>query len=145
MMKTKQDLFSYLSREFWMSSQPINILIVNDQVDVVHLWKRIINLTPHLRCEAHAVDGEEAIELTRTLQPDVVVMDIMMPKIDGLEATRQIRAEFPDMVVIVFSARQGMNELAFEAGAHEFVLLPIYPDQLVSTIQRVYGEVHKSA
>jgi CheY-like chemotaxis protein len=144
-MKTKQELFSYLSREFWMSSQPINVLIVNDQEDVVHLWKRIINITPNIRCEAHAVDGEQAIEMTRALQPDVVVMDIMMPKIDGLEATRQIRAEFPEIVIVVFSARQGMTELAFEAGAHEFVLLPIYPDQLIATIQRVYSEVHNQA
>lgn len=116
----------------------IRVLIVNDQTDVLKLWQRIINHYDGLECKDCATDGERAIELVMETSPDIILMDIMMPVMNGLEATRKLREVRPDARIILYSAYISMSEDALRAGADEFVLMPIPPDRLIETIRRVY-------
>lgn len=117
----------------------IRVLIVNDQTDVLKLWQRIINHYDGLECKDCATDGESAIQLVLETSPDIILMDIMMPVMNGLEATRRLREVRPDARIILYSAYISMSEDALRAGADEFVLMPIPPDRLIETIRRVYG------
>jgi two-component system, OmpR family, alkaline phosphatase synthesis response regulator PhoP len=85
-----------------------------------------------------AADGREAVEVARTFQPDLILMDIMMPGIDGVEACRQIRdiQKLKDVYVIFLTARsEEYSEIAaFDAGANDYILKPIKPRALMSRI-----------
>jgi hemolysin D len=123
-------------------SAKIRVLVVNDQKPVNELWQQLINLTPDMECVGSAMDGESAIEKTRQLLPDIIVMDVLMPGMDGNTATQIIRQEFPKIQVIVYSAYNGMEQRAYESGAIEYLLMPITPDKLRSTIREVYAKNH---
>lgn len=122
-------------------TQPsISVMIVNDNQDVCELWKRIINTTEDMHCAGFALDGQEAVEKAREMRPDVIMMDVMMPRMHGYDATRIILEERPETLVIVYSAFTGTRDEAFRAGAVEYLLMPIDPDQLRDTIRRVVLE-----
>lgn len=117
----------------------IRVLIVNDQSDVLKLWQRIINHYEGLECTTWATDGESAIQKVLETNPDVILMDIMMPGMNGLDATRRLREMLPQSRIILYSAYISMSEDALRSGADEFVLMPIPPDRLIETIRRVYA------
>jgi CheY-like chemotaxis protein len=117
----------------------IRVLIVNDQMDVLKLWQRIINHYEGLECTTFATDGESAIEQVMQTSPDIILMDIMMPGMNGLDATRRLRELLPRARIILYSAYISMSEEALRAGADDFVLMPVPPDRLIETIRRVYG------
>lgn len=101
----------------------LKILLVDDH----ELFKRgvrsLLESRPELEICGEASDGEEAAEKARQLQPDVVLMDISMPRMDGLQATRLIRREAPHSKIVVLSQHDSsvmMNE-ALKAGASAFV------------------------
>lgn len=116
----------------------IRVLLVNDQTDILHLWQRILNRYADLQCVATATDGRAALDESQRYTPDVVLMDIMMPGMDGLEATQHLRASRPDLSIILYSAHIGMSEKALRVGADEFVLMPVAPDRLIDIIRRVH-------
>ena len=116
----------------------IRVLIVNDQMDVLKLWQRIINHYEGLECTAWATDGQNAIDQVLNTSPDIILMDIMMPGMDGLDATRRLRQMLPRSRIILYSAYISMSEDALRAGADEFVLMPVPPDRLIEIIRRVY-------
>lgn len=117
----------------------IRVLIVNDQADVLKLWQRIINHYEGLECTVCATDGESAIQMVMETSPDIILMDIMMPVMNGLDATRKLREDRPESRIILYSAYISMSEDALRAGADEFVLMPVPPDRLIETIRRVYS------
>ena len=99
----------------------IRVLIAEDSVTVRELLREIVRADPGMTVVGEAGDGGEAVELTRALRPDVVVMDIAMPRMDGFEATRRIMVEAPTPIVIV-SARYDVRDVhvsmhALQAGA----------------------------
>ncbi|MFW5691909.1 MAG: chemotaxis-specific protein-glutamate methyltransferase CheB [Chloroflexota bacterium] len=103
------------------------VLIAEDSATLRYHLKQIIDETPGLEVIAQARDGEEAIQLTAELRPDVVSMDIRMPHIDGLAATRHIMAHVPTPVVIVSNLVETDIQLSFvavEAGALAVVAKP---------------------
>lgn len=120
----------------------IRVLIVNDQKPINDLWQQIINLTPDMTCVASARDGKEAVEMALSLEPDVVVMDMMMPAMDGAEATEHILKELPKTLVIIYSAYNGMEDRAYSSGAVAYLLMPIPPERLRDAIRRTYQEHH---
>lgn len=116
----------------------IRVLVVNDQREMCELWQRIIDMSPGMSCPAYAMDGEEALKLVEELAPDVVFMDVLMPHMAGDVVARQIRERFPDIVVILYSAFTHTEQRAYEAGAAEFVVMPVQPDKLIALIRRAY-------
>ena len=94
-----------------------------------------------LEVAGEAGDGQEALELCRSLKPDLVLMDVRMPEMDGLEATRAIKREFPRIIVLVLSAFDDPDFLleAFGAGADGYILKDLTREQLINAIRRVLG------
>ncbi len=86
-----------------------------------------------------AADGAQAVEMTRQLMPDVILMDISMPVMDGLEATRRIKAEFPYVRIVILTVSDGDRSLfeAVKSGAQGYVLKSIHPDTLCGTLRSV--------
>lgn len=89
-----------------------------------------------------AANGREAVELARQAHPDLILMDIMMPELDGFEATRQIRG-FPDtrdIPIITLTAMDGARSLALDAGANDFLPKPINSGTLLDKVRDWLGE-----
>ncbi|MFC1894040.1 response regulator transcription factor, partial [Chloroflexota bacterium] len=82
----------------------IKILIADDHAVLRQGTRKLLEQEPDLKVIAEVENGEEAVELAAKLNPDVVLMDIAMPKMDGIAATKQIKAECPDIHVLILSA-----------------------------------------
>jgi two-component system, chemotaxis family, protein-glutamate methylesterase/glutaminase len=111
----------------------VRVLIVDDSVVVRHVLKRLLESDPEIRVIGMAADGGEAVELTAQLRPDLVTMDLMMPGMDGLEATARIMAYHPTPVLFFSSYfdHDGMHSRidALAAGALDVVEKPtLVPD-----------------
>ena len=89
-----------------------------------------------------ARNGQEAVELTESEKPDLILMDIKMPVMDGLEATRQIKAKNPDMPIIALTANafDSDRHAAFEAGCNDFISKPVNAEKCIQTIAKYIGE-----
>lgn len=89
-----------------------------------------------------ARNGQEAVELAISDKPDLVLMDIKMPVMDGLEATRKIKAECPDIPIIALTANAFDSDcqLAIDAGCDNFLPKPVNAELCVKTIQKCLGE-----
>ncbi|MFH8484105.1 response regulator [Streptomyces longisporoflavus] len=124
-----------------MSERRIRVLLADDQTVVRAGFRALLDLTDDLAVVGEAADGIAAVELTRTIRPDVVLMDIRMPRADGLEATRRIVADRAlDAVRVLVLTTYEADEYVFEAlraGAAGFLLKDIEPDDLRIAIRTV--------
>ncbi len=120
------------------------ILIVDDKVEVRDLLEVTLRVDDYEILQA--VNGEEALFLTRTARPDLVIMDVMMPgKTDGLEATRIIKND-PNLAqtkIILLTARgQALDKAkGFDAGADEYFAKPFSPLELIRKVEEVLDQV----
>ena len=119
----------------------IDVLVVDDQQLIRSAFVILLRSAPGLRVVGEAGDGDEAVRLARELQPDVVLMDIRMPRTDGLQATRLI-AEDPrcrDVRVLILTTfdQDDLVHAALRAGASGFLLKDTPPDQLLTAIEVV--------
>jgi RNA polymerase sigma factor (sigma-70 family) len=117
----------------------LRVLLVDDQQIVRQGLATILRYTPGLEVVGEAGDGEEAIALAQELQPDVVLMDIKMPRLGGIPATRQICAQLPGTHVIILTTYD-TDDLVFEgikAGARGYLLKDTTGEKLVEAIQGV--------
>jgi DNA-binding NarL/FixJ family response regulator len=115
------------------------VLVVDDDAMVRSGFAAILGLEPDLDVVGEAADGAEALSMARRLRPDVVVMDVRMPGLDGIEATRRlVRLEEPPRVLVVTTFEHDSYVLeALEAGAHGFLLKRAGADQLVHAVRTV--------
>ncbi|MFI6091280.1 response regulator [Streptomyces sp. NPDC051218] len=122
-------------------SDRIRVLLADDQTVVRAGFRALLDLTGDLVVVGEAADGVAAVELTRTTRPDVVLMDIRMPRADGLEATRRIVADRTlDAVRVLVLTTFEADEYVFDAlraGAAGFLLKDIEPDDLRTAIRTV--------
>ncbi len=118
------------------AAQLVKVLVVDDQRLVRAGFRVIINAEPDLVVVGEAGDGAEALRQNRELTPDVVLMDIRMPTMDGIEAARRIIASSPARVLILttFDADEYVYE-ALHAGASGFMLKDAPPEQLLAAVR----------
>lgn len=113
------------------------ILLVDDDPDIIELLA--YNLKKEGYETASAFDGIEAVEVAKTFKPDLILLDVMMPKQDGIETARQIRqiSEFKDTYILFLTARaeEYTEVAAFDVGADDYIVKPIKPRALISRIK----------
>jgi DNA-binding NarL/FixJ family response regulator len=117
----------------------IKILIADDHAFVREGTRRILEQEPDLEVVAEAGNGEEAVALASELKPDVAIIDVAMPKLDGIEATRRIKALCPAVAVLVLSAYDD-DQFVFgllEAGAAGYLLKSVRGHEIVEAIRAV--------
>jgi DNA-binding NarL/FixJ family response regulator len=118
---------------------PVTVLLVDDQPLLRMGFRLILEGEPDLRIAGEASDGAEAVERAAQLRPDVVLMDVRMPRMDGIEATRRIAAANPDSRIIILTTFD-LDEYAFaglQAGASAFLLKDVAPEELVNAVRLV--------
>ncbi len=117
----------------------ITVMLVDDHSLVRKGFRRMLEDDPDIRVLGEAGSGREAIETARQLKPQVIVMDMSMPGMDGVEATREIRKIMPDAVVLIVSMYSQENYVrnAFEAGARGYILKNADEVDLASAIREV--------
>src|SRR5690348_16518750 len=120
----------------------IRVLIADDQALVRRGFRMILEIEDELDVVGEAVDGEDAITKTRQLQPDVVLMDVRMPGVDGIAATRQLLSRPDCETRVVMLTTFDMDEYVYEAlqaGASGFLLKDVQPELLVAGIRAVHS------
>jgi two-component system NarL family response regulator len=119
----------------------IRVLVADDHPMTREGLTAVITRREGMCVVAEACNGQEAVELYRRYRPDIVLMDISMPKMDGLEATRTLVGEFPEACIIVFSASDGDETIyqALRAGARGYLLKESSACILLETIETVAG------
>ncbi len=119
----------------------IRVLIADDHAVVREGTRQILEHEPDLKVVAEAADGDEAVKLTGSSKPDVAIIDISMPRVDGIEATRQIKALYPQVAVLILTAYDD-DQFVFslmEAGAAGYLLKSVRGSELVEAIRAVYS------
>lgn len=120
----------------------ITILLVDDIADTRESIKKLLAFEPDFKVVGSAGNGREGVELAKELEPDIIIMDINMPDMDGLEAAGLITKAVPTSGVIMMSVQsdQDYMQRAMLAGARFFLSKPVNMDQLYSTIRNVYQQ-----
>jgi DNA-binding NarL/FixJ family response regulator len=124
---------------------PIRVLLVDDHAMVRRGMRDFLSLHDDLEIVGEAADGAAAIEQAAALRPDVVVMDLLMPGLDGIDATVRIKATNPDVEIVAITSfvEEARIVAALEAGASGFLLKDAEADELAAAIRAAAsGEVH---
>ena len=119
-------------------SNPIKVLLVDDHMVVRSGLSTVLAVYDDMQLVGEARDGEEALRLCERLQPDVVLMDLLMPKMDGVAATRVIKERWPQIQVIALTSFKEKEyvEGALKAGASGYLLKNVSAEELVNAIRR---------
>ena len=119
----------------------ISVLVADDHDIVREGTRRVLENEEDIAVVGEARDGEEAVEQAKRLKPDVVVMDIAMPKLNGIEATKQIKALVPATAILILTIYDNDQYIfsLLEAGAAGYLLKSIHSSALVEAIRSVYA------
>jgi len=118
----------------------IRVLLAEDHTIVRKGLRSLLDAEPGIEVIDEAEDGREAVQKAQQLRPDVVLMDITMPGLNGLEATRQIKKRFPEVKVLVLTVHAGEEYVlqVLRAGASGYLVKQTAPRELVSAIRAAY-------
>ncbi|MFF4956494.1 response regulator transcription factor [Streptomyces sp. NPDC001222] len=121
------------------SRKPARVVVADDQTVVREGIVMLLGLLPGIEVVGAAADGDEAVKLVAELAPDVVLMDLRMPRCDGVEATRRIRAEHPGTQVVVLTTFADDDSLfaALRAGARGYLTKDAGGDEIVRAVRSV--------
>lgn len=123
------------------SSQSIRLMVVDDHQIVRQGLVALLNTEPGLSVVAEATNGQQAVELFRQQRPDITLMDLRLPVMGGVEATKNIRQEFPTAKIIVLTTYDGDEDIyrALQAGAQSYLLKGVSFDELIEAIRTVHA------
>ncbi|MFW5687377.1 MAG: response regulator, partial [Bacteroidota bacterium] len=124
----------------------IKVLVVDDHDLIVLAARQIFSKVPDIKMVGVASDGEEAYQKIKELKPDVVILDVILPGMDGIELTRKVIAEQPTTKIVLHSSSvsEDMIVTGFEAGAMAYVPKNFKPGQLIEAIHTVVKGEHYS-
>ena len=119
--------------------EKLHIMLVDDHILFRQGVRHALESEPDFEIVGEAADGGEAIQLARVLSPDIILMDVNMPVVDGLEVTRRLRINLPRAAVIMLSAYDDDEQLfqAIKVGASAYFPKDVHPDDLAEGIRRV--------
>jgi NarL family two-component system response regulator LiaR len=122
------------------SPDPIRVLVADDHAIIRKGVCALLATEPGIEVAGEACDGREVLSLVQRLNPDVILMDLVMPGMDGLEATRRIISDQPDARVLVLTSFAGDDKVlpAIRAGALGYLLKDSGPEELIRAIRQVY-------
>src|SRR5919202_1514308 len=120
--------------------QKIRVLIADDVPEARDNVQKLLQFAPDIAVVGQAGTGREAIDLARKLAPDIILMDVQMPELDGIAATQMITAQFPGIAVIMISVQIDPENLrrSLQAGARDYLSKPFGLDDLTNSIRTVY-------
>jgi DNA-binding NarL/FixJ family response regulator len=120
---------------------PIRLLLADDHAVMRSGLANMLNVNPAFRVVGEADDGEATLRLYRSLQPDVLLLDVTMPSIDGIDTLRQLRKESPGARVLMLSSSEADEDIvqSFQAGACGYVMKTARPAELTAAIQAVHA------
>lgn len=121
-------------------NEAIRVLIVEDHEIVRKGIRALLSKEPGIQVVGEAANGRDAVTLAKSLKPDVILMDLVMPKMDGIEATRQITAAQPDVRILVLTSFAADDKVfpAIKAGALGYLLKDSSPAELIQAIRQVH-------
>ncbi|HEY57924.1 MAG TPA: response regulator [Anaerolineae bacterium] len=121
-----------------MTGEPIRVLIVDDIAETRENLKRVLQFEPGIEVVGAASGGREGIQMVTELQPDVVIMDINMPDMDGITATEEIRRRLPFTQIVILSVQGDPSYMrrAMLAGARDFLTKPPVIDEFIGAVRR---------
>ncbi len=121
-------------------SEKIHVLIVDDLPETRENVRKLLQFESDVEVVAQAGDGEEAVQLAREYKPDIILMDINMPGLDGIAASQAISRSVPSAQIIIMSVQSEADYLrrAMLAGARDFLMKPFSGDELVMAVRRVH-------
>ena len=127
--------------ELSASPQPINVALVEDQARTRENWSQLINSFPDFQCVCCCGSAEEALTNIPQSLPDVVLMDIFLPRMSGIECTARLKARMPDIQIVMLTAmdNQELLFMALEAGADGYLLKRTKPSELRRALLDVLG------
>ncbi|WP_308161870.1 response regulator transcription factor [Bacillus sp. ISL-75] len=119
----------------------IRVLIADDHHVVRRGLVFFLRTQKDLEIIGEAANGKEAVEQAKLLKPDIILMDLVMPEMDGIQATKTIKQEQPDIKIMMLTSFSDQDHVipALEAGASGFQLKDIQPDELVTSIKKIIG------
>lgn len=119
--------------------EPLRILLVDDHLLFRKGLIRLLDVQPDFEVVGEAADGLEALEKARELRPDLVLMDVRMPNCDGLEATRRLKSQMPEVKVVMLTVSDDERDLvtAVKHGADGYLLKDLQPEELFDQLRRV--------
>ena len=120
------------------AQEPSRIVVADDHPLIRFAIRQTLEVQPDLEVVAEAADGQEALELSRRLRPELVLMDLVMPVMDGLKATRAIKRELPETFVLILTALDEPEGLSnsLKAGAAGYVLKDAPASRIADAVRR---------
>jgi len=121
--------------------EPIRVLVVDDHAVVREGLRTFLELQEGIEVAGEAADGREAVRIAAELRPDVILMDLVMPRLDGVAAMRELRRRLPSSRVIVLTSFAGDDRLlpAIQAGAAGYLLKDVEPRELARAVRAAHA------